>query len=272
MGRHLSENLINTQYLTNKNRFPSSFKVEYVYLSTFSDKYRAQLDEMKPYFGWVPHKEPFEMVLDGIKQIVVFHQKYNKDLFYIGPFYYLEFPPELKALIAVDIDLEIKTDMMELWKHHENMQKSEILALGPELKRYYWRRTEGFRERNPGTNVGLPGPRNQGLNSGVAIYHLEHWRANAADLEKIMKEEYYAYLTKKYFTGGLGDQDLFTMLGWERPDLFYMLPCQFNVQVFVDIDKSEESKEKDEFVKDPEYRNCRETPKIYHINGLIGTE
>ena len=29
------------------------------------------------------------------------------------------------------------------------------------------------------------------------------------------------------------------MLGWERPDLFYMLPCQFNVQVFVDIDKSE---------------------------------
>ena len=26
------------------------------------------------------------------------------------------------------------------------------------------------------------------------------------DLEKIMKEEYYAYLTKKYFTGGLGDQ------------------------------------------------------------------
>ena len=61
------------------------------------------------------------------------------------------------------------------------------------------------------------------------------------------------------------------MLGWEHPKLFFPLPCQYNLQVKLDIDQSQFSKEMD--VKDavaaPEYRNCKQTAKIIHINGLI---
>jgi len=31
-----------------------------------------------------------------------------KDLFYIGPFYHTEFPPEMEFLIVLDLDLEFK--------------------------------------------------------------------------------------------------------------------------------------------------------------------
>ena len=41
-------------------------------------------------------------------------------------------------------------------------------------------------------------------------------------------------LQKKYgFTFTLAEQDLFTMIGWENPDIFYYLPCTFNKQVKV---------------------------------------
>lgn len=31
-----------------------------------------------------------------------------QDLFFIGPFYHLEFPEEIKVLIALDIDLQFR--------------------------------------------------------------------------------------------------------------------------------------------------------------------
>ena len=59
------------------------------------------------------------------------------------------------------------------------------------------------------------------------------------------------------------------MLGWEHPELFHELPCEYNVQVYLDIDGSEEGKARDKKMVDPPYRNCNTAPKIVHINGLI---
>ena len=32
--------------------------------------------------------------------------------------------------------------------------------------------------------------------------------------------------------GTVGDQDWLTLLGWDRPELFYPLPCHYNIKQF----------------------------------------
>ena len=60
------------------------------------------------------------------------------------------------------------------------------------------------------------------------------------------------------------------MMGWEYPDLFYPLPCEYNLQTYRDIDSTTWSLEEDRRQEDPEYRNCNKDGKIIHVNGLIG--
>lgn len=70
-----------------------------------------------------------------------------------------------------------------------------------------------------------------GLNSGVVLM----------DFDKIRKSKLYAEnlkainvnrITKKYyFKGHLGDQDYYTLLGYEFPSLIYRLDCVWNRQL-----------------------------------------
>jgi hypothetical protein len=67
-------------------------------------------------------------------------------------------------------------------------------------------------------------------------------------------------LAEKYMIQGtLAEQDWLTMLGWEMEDMFYLLPCQFNVQI---TDYREEYKD----VWDS-YHKCDTNTEILHVNG-----
>ena len=71
-------------------------------------------------------------------------------------------------------------------------------------------------------------------------------------------------LTEKYQMEGLvGDQDWLTLLGWEYPEFFYMLPCQFNWQTNPEykVGKLRHLWEK--------YRKCPPDTKILHRNGRL---
>ena len=99
----------------------------------------------------------------------------------------------------------------------------------------------------------------------MILYNLAKMR-NSPIYEEETKVVRMAELAKKYMMmGTVGDQDWLTGLGWERPDLFYLLPCQYNVQVH-------EGYNTEEFADVwPLYRNCskpedKET-KIIHRNG-----
>ena len=61
----------------------------------------------------------------------------------------------------------------------------------------------------------------------------------------------------------LAEQDWFTLLGWELSDLFYTLPCEFNIQTHTEY--------KNEFTENiwESYRNCSSPVKILHNNGSI---
>ena len=50
--------------------------------------------------------------------------------------------------------------------------------------------------------------------------------------EKYMKRETLEEKTKEYsFKGHLGDQDLFTLIALDYPEIFYTLPCSWNRQL-----------------------------------------
>ncbi|XP_023345198.1 xyloside xylosyltransferase 1 isoform X2 [Eurytemora carolleeae] len=207
---------------------------------------------MKKYFGLQGKAENLEEVNeDGFKTVYVYHTKYIQDLFYIGPMYHLEYPDAIKILLVLDVDLEF----------------NELIGVGPELTRYYRLRAASFIQENPGSSVGQPG-KWQGFNTGVVIYNLKNIRESQL-FNQLINPEFYKMATTKYFYGGLGDQDLFTLMGWEYSELFYNLPCQYNYQTYRDIDYTQFSLELDVKNDDPEYRNCKNQGKVIHVNGLI---
>ena len=83
--------------------------------------------------------------------------------------------------------------------------------------------------------------------------------------EEVKLDRMRMLTTKFSVLGTVGDQDWLTLLGWDRPELFYSLPCQYNVQTHEGYNTSEYEEVW------PLYRNCSapsdpET-KIIHRNG-----
>lgn len=72
-----------------------------------------------------------------------------------------------------------------------------------------------------------------GYNSGVVLFNLSAIRKSTR-YSHIISKENVERLTYKYkFRGHLGDQDYYTLLGYEYPELFQTLPCNFNRQLCV---------------------------------------
>ncbi|GAA6083169.1 xyloside xylosyltransferase 1 [Tachysurus ichikawai] len=89
-----------------------------------------------------------------------------------------------------------------------------------------------YRKENPKSRVGDPPPDGlPGFNSGVMLLNLETMRRSAL-YNRLLEPERVAHLTEKYhFRGHLGDQDFFTMIGMEHPELFHHLDCGWNRQL-----------------------------------------
>lgn len=105
----------------------------------------------------------------------------------------------------------------------------------------------------------------QGFNSGVALYDLRRMRASPGWGEEVVLARMAALTRQFWVLGTVGDQDWLTLLGWDRPELFYRLPCQYNVQTH----EGYNTREYEEVWH--LYRNCSapsdpET-KIIHRNG-----
>jgi len=219
---------------------------------------------MKKHYG---HHYPEGTVFlpeNGDGPAMVPNMKYTHDLFYVVPFYHREFPKAIKKLIVIDIDLEFRVDMLHLYKHFRNFSETEMIGVANDLSPHYFDGLSNYRRQNPDTQIGLPG-RFQGFNTGIALYNLDKMRMSD-EYEKETNVDRMAELAKKYgMMGSVGDQDWLTVLGWEKPHLFYLLPCQFNVQVHEGYNTEKYASVWHQ------YRNCSgpkdpET-KIVHRNG-----
>lgn len=185
--------------------------------------------------------------------------KYLDKLFYLGPLYHWIFP-NLKKLIFMDVDLSVQTSLKLLHSQFSQFSWDNVLGVGHDLSPHYRQNLEQFRRWHPETKLGDPGP-SQGFNTGVVLFDLERMR-QSAEYNGFLEAEEVARVMNKYgYHVSLGDQDWFTNIGFESPDLFYRLPCQFNAQISV------------QYWRPPwedvfeEYHNCDKPFHIIHKNG-----
>ena len=108
---------------------------------------------------------------------------------------------------------------------HTHQAKSVLFPLP---RHTFWQ----FRHENPKTRVGGPPPEGlPGFNSGVVLLNLEAMRQSPL-YGRLLEPAHVQQLADKYhFRGHLGDQDFFTMIGMEHPELFHVLDCTWNRQL-----------------------------------------
>eukprot|EP00069_Balaena_mysticetus_P003203 bmy_16523T0 len=99
-------------------------------------------------------------------------------------------------------------------------------------KRGSWHTFWQFRHENPKTRVGGPPPEGlPGFNSGVMLLNLEAMRQSPLYGRLLEPAQVQQLADKYHFRGHLGDQDFFTMIGMEHPELFHVLDCTWNRQL-----------------------------------------
>lgn len=166
---------------------------------------------------------------------------------------------QMKHGILVDVDVVFRSDVKELFDEFKKFTADNLFGLGPELTPVYRHVLYKYRASNPSTNFGNPYylhllPQRKGvgaaavvadddrigdyikhgypgLNSGVVMQNFEAIR-RSKHYEETLRPENVRNLVKKFlFRGHLGDQDFYTLLGYEFPALIYYLDCIWNRQL-----------------------------------------
>lgn len=186
---------------------------------------------------------------------------YSKKLFFLSTGVHRLFPVEVRHLIVLDVDLQLRSDIALLHHYFALFPSGAVMALAHELQPVYRHVLHKYRQEHPGTKCGEPSSRgNPGFNSGVLLIDLEAARRSST-YRKFLTPKGAQRLVEKYsFQGHLGDQDFYSLLGWECPELFYVLPCTWNRQLcewwrhhgYAEIFD--------------EYYTCNGTVHIYHGN------
>ncbi|XP_072789521.1 xyloside xylosyltransferase 1 isoform X3 [Taeniopygia guttata] len=140
--------------------------------------------------------------------------------------------PEITRIIQVDLDLKYKTNIRDLFDEFDNFPEGAVIGIAREMQPVYRHTFWQYRRENPQTKVGEPPPDGlPGFNSGVLLLNLEAMRQSKL-YNQLLEPTMVQKLTEKYhFKGHLGDQDFFTMVGMEHPELFHVLDCTWNRQL-----------------------------------------
>lgn len=204
---------------------------------------------------------PLEDLVSFLQPHFSSHGYYGKKLFFLSTGLHRLFPAGVRRLILLDVDLHLRSDIALLQKHFALFPPGAIMGLAHELQPVYRHCLHKYRQQHPGTPCGEPAPHgNPGFNSGVLLIDLEAVRSSST-YKKFLTASGVQWLVEKYsFGGNLGDQDFYSLLSWEFPELFYVLPCTWNRQLcewwrhhgYADVFD--------------EYHRCNGTVHIYHGN------
>uniref|UniRef100_A0A182NHI8 Xyloside xylosyltransferase 1 n=1 Tax=Anopheles dirus TaxID=7168 RepID=A0A182NHI8_9DIPT len=195
----------------------------------------------------------------------------------------------MRRAILIDCDVVFRASVKELFDQFDLFAPDQLFGLAPELTPVYRHVLSRYRMNNPQTVFGSPyyldniaestdGSKDfshskkpgspvekrrhgyPGLNSGVVMLHLDRIRRSRL-YEEIIKESTVKNMAEKYaFQGHLGDQDFYTLMGFEFPGLIYRLDCIWNRQLCT---WWREHGYSDIFDR---YFHCEGAVKIYHGN------
>ncbi|XP_072475019.1 xyloside xylosyltransferase 1 isoform X2 [Notamacropus eugenii] len=157
---------------------------------------------------------------------------YGDSIFFLSVAMHQIMPKEISRIIQLDLDLKYKTNIRELFEEFDNFPPGAIIGIAREMQPVYRHTFWQFRRENPQTRVGDPPPDGlPGFNSGVMLLNLDAMRQSAL-YRQLLEPAALQQLTEKYhFQGHLGDQDFFTVVGMEHPELFHVLDCTWNRQL-----------------------------------------
>lgn len=157
---------------------------------------------------------------------------YSDSIFFLSVAMHHIMPESLTRIVQLDLDLKYKTNIRNLFQEFEQFSPGAVIGIAREMQPVYRHTFWQYRKENPQTRVGEPPPDGlPGFNSGVMLLDLSAMRASAL-YNQLLKPSNVAKLADQYrFRGHLGDQDFFTMIGMEHPELFYSLACGWNRQL-----------------------------------------
>ncbi|XP_057663450.1 xyloside xylosyltransferase 1 isoform X1 [Diorhabda carinulata] len=184
---------------------------------------------------------------------------YSDALFYISLGLYRIAPLSQQYAILLDCDLFFKKDISLLFNEFDNFKSTALFGLAPELTPVYLHVLHMYKAKHNTTfgdyyrvnNISNDvHPRGfQGYNSGVVLINLAAQR-KSLEFSKIISNASVQTMTSKYrydlnwdlvnclqilcyfrFRGHLGDQDFYTLVGYEYPHLIQTLNCGFNRQL-----------------------------------------
>lgn len=157
---------------------------------------------------------------------------YADALFFISLTFYKAAPSTLKKIVFIDVDCKVVTDIRELFLHFSQFQEDNVIGLTHELTPVYRHVLHTYRAKHNTTPFG--GPRKNGFpgfNSGFILMDLDKLRSSFKYASLLSKTVIDVLAAKYNFKGHLGDQDFFTLTGFEYPELYYVLPCEWNCHV-----------------------------------------
>lgn len=157
---------------------------------------------------------------------------YSDAIFFLSVAMHHIMPQSLTRIVQLDLDLKYRTNIRDLFQEFDRFPPGAVIGITREMQPVYRHTFWQFRKENPQTRVGEPPPDGlPGFNSGVMLLDLGAMRASAL-YNQLLEPRNVAKLAEQYrFRGHLGDQDFFTMIGMEHPELFYSLACGWNRQL-----------------------------------------
>ncbi|XP_028857627.1 xyloside xylosyltransferase 1 [Denticeps clupeoides] len=157
---------------------------------------------------------------------------YSDSIFFLSVAMHRIMPSELTRIVQLDLDLKYQANIRDLFQEFDGFPPDAVIGIVREMQPVYRHTFWQYRKENPRSGVGDPPPEGQpGFNSGVMLLDLEAMRVSAL-YNQLLEPERVARLADKYhFRGHLGDQDFFTMIGMEHPELFQPLACGWNRQL-----------------------------------------
>ncbi|XP_044277084.1 xyloside xylosyltransferase 1 [Varanus komodoensis] len=157
---------------------------------------------------------------------------YGDAIFFLSVAMHRIMPKEISRIIQVDLDVEYRTNIRELFEEFDNFPEGAVIGIAREMQPVYRHLFWQYRQEHPGTRVGEPPPEGlPGFNSGVLLLQLDAMRRSELYNRLLEPEALQELASRFHFRGHLGDQDFFTLAGMEHPELFHVLDCTWNRQL-----------------------------------------
>ncbi|XP_069184931.1 xyloside xylosyltransferase 1 [Procambarus clarkii] len=158
---------------------------------------------------------------------------YYRDALFFFSLHLHKLLPGLDRVILMDIDIKVRGDIAELHSHFERFSTSNVIGMTLEQSSVYRHVLSLYRKQHPNTTLGSPPTKGgfPGFNSGVVLVDINKLRKCEVISRYLSKSKLTERTSYYGFQGHLGDQDLYTLIAFDYPELFYTLPCGWNRQL-----------------------------------------